>query len=874
MCQEESVTYVSERTNPSRNPRCTARFSFCTANRDFSFESTFVPLWLTRFSPDSFQSERWRPLLGSCYPFLNPVTPALISNSRRRELGRLWRTTLCAFVAFPLLAVDRTGLQIYQQDCQRCHGPSGEGVAEKHDEPLYGDRSVESLARIIARTMPEDSDTKSTPEEAAKVAAYIHESFYSTEARARLNPPKIDFARLTVAQYQNSVADLVASFGDKRRIPEERGLKAEYYNSRNFRRDRNIFDRLDPRVQFDFGPNSPSSDTNKIAADEFAIKWTGSLLVDETGDYEFRLKSQNGARLFVNDDIKPLIDAWVSSGPDVREHKETIRLLGGRAYPFKVEYFKFKEKSASIVIEWKPPHKTWETIPVRHVTPTRVQEVMVVSTPFPADDGSAGYERGTTVSKAWDQSTTHAAIEVAGRILERLERYSGARPEVEDRRGKVQQFCEKFVERAFRRPLTSEERELYIVSQFSEAKDIDTAVKRIVILTLKSPRFLYPELPGHLDADYLTASRLALSLWDSLPDRELTAAALKGKLKTPEQISAHVTRMLPDDRTKTKLKGFFHHWLEMEEAEDLSKDPAAYPDFTDHILADLRTSLELFIDDVVWSERSDYRDLLKANYLYLNPRLAGFYGGKLPQKTRETPKEERAGEGEKLESESIAESHHDHETFFKVEFDPTERVGVLTHPYLLSAFAYYKSSSPIHRGVFLTRNIIGRALKPPPAAIQFMDGRFDPTFTMREKVTELTSPAACMGCHSIINPLGFSLEHFDGVGRFRTVDNKKPVNAESDFMTPDGDTIRLKGARDVAEYAVKSVEAHRGFVRQMFQHLVKQPVQAYGPDRLEKLRASFEKSDFNIRKLVAEIVAVSALHPLKASADNKVARVK
>jgi hypothetical protein len=782
------------------------------------------------------------------------------------------QAAFCAFLALPLLAVDRTGLQIYQQDCQRCHGPVGEGVAEKHDEPLNGDRSVESLARIIAKTMPEDSDKKSTPEEAAKVAAYIHETFYSPEARARLNPPKIDFARLTVAQYQNSVADLIGSFGDRRKIGDERGLKGEYYNSRNFKRDRNIFDRLDARVQFDFGTNSPSSDTNKIAADEFAIKWTGALLVDETGDYEFRLKSQNGARLFVNDDIKPLIDAWVSSGPDVREHKETIRLLGGRAYPLKAEYFKFKEKSASIIVEWKPPHKTWETIPVRHVAPTRVQEVMVVSTAFPADDGSAGYERGTTVSKAWDQSTTHAAIEVASKVLDRLERYSGARPDAENRRDKVEHFCEQFVERAFRRPLTPEERDLYVAAQFREAKDIDAAVKRVIILALKSPRFLYPELPGHLDSSYLTASRLALSLWDSLPDRELIGAAAKGKLKSSEQISAHVARMLQDDRTKIKLKGFFHHWLEMEEAEDLSKDPAAYPDFTDHIIADLRTSLELFIDDVVWSERSDYRDLLKANYLYLNPRLAGFYGGKLPQKTRETPKEERPGDGEKLESESIAEQHDD-EAFFKVEFDPAERVGVLTHPFLLSAFAYYKSSSPIHRGVFLTRNIIGRGLKPPPAAIQFMDGRFDPSLTMREKVTELTSPAACMGCHSVINPLGFSLEHFDGVGRFRTMDNKKPVNAESDFMTPDGETIRLKGARDVAEYAANSVEAHRGFVRQMFQHLIKQPVQAYGPDRLEKLRASFEKSDFNIRKLVAEIVAVAALHP-QSSNVNKEATAK
>ncbi|HVK57527.1 MAG TPA: DUF1592 domain-containing protein, partial [Candidatus Kapabacteria bacterium] len=694
--------------------------------------------------------------------------------------------------------------------------------------------------------------------------------FYSAEARTRLNPPKIDFARLTVPQYQNSIADLLGSFASKPKVGEEHGLRAEYFNSRNFDRDVRAIERVEPRIHFDFGEDSPGTDTLRLSLEEFAIKWSGALLADETGDYEFRLKSQNGARLFLNNDSKPLIDAWVSSGPDVREHTETIRLLAGRPYPFRVEFFKFKEKSASIIVEWKAPHKTWETIPLRHVAPSRVPEVMVVTTPFPADDGSAGYERGTTVSKAWDQATTRAAIEVATKILEQLERLSGAKTDAENRREKVQKFCEQFVERAFRRPLTPEEKSLYIEAQFQNAKDAEAAVKRVVILALKSPRFLYPELPSHLQADHLTATRLGLALWDSLPDADLLSAASKGELKTQEQIAKQVSRMLNDDRARAKVNAFFHHWLEMEEAEDLAKDPAAFPDFTDHIIADLRTSLDLFVDDVVWSERSDYRELLTANYLFLNKRLAGFYGGKLPKPTGATPREESDRNGEKLESENIATQESDADTFFKVDFDPAQRVGVLTHPYLLSTFAYHKSSSPIHRGVFLTRNIIGRALKPPPAAIQFMDGRFDPSLTMREKVTELTSPAACMGCHTIINPLGFSLEHFDAVGRFRTTDNKKPVDATSDFPTPDGETIRIKGARDVANYAVTSPEAHRGFVRQMFQHMVKQPVQAYGADRLERLRQSFEKSDFNIQKLVAEIVTIAALHPTNAE-NNRVA---
>ena len=473
----------------------------------------------------------------------------MLIKSARNAFSLAFSATL--FTTVSLRAIDRTGAEIYRADCVRCHGPAGEGVAEKHDEPLNGDRSLQSLTRIIQRTMPEDSDTKSTPEEAAKVAAYIYESFYSPEARARLNPPKIDFSRLTVPQYLNSVADLLGSFSESRKISEERGLHAEYYNSRNFRRDVRAFVRTDPRIEVDFGEGSPGTDRFRLGLDEFAIKWTGALLVEETGDYEFRIKSQNGARLYVNDDSKALIDAWVSSGPDVREHKETVRLLGGRAYPFRVEYFKFKEKSASITVEWKPPHKAWETIPVRYVTPGRANEVMVVTTPFPPDDGSTGYERGTIVSKAWDQAATRAAVEVAGKVIEQLERLSGAKADQENRKDKVQQFAEQFVERAFRRPLTPEDRGLYIEEQFREAKDVEAAVKRVVILALKSPRFLYPELPGHLEGDYLTATRLAMNLWDSLPDRQLLSAAAKGELKTREQISAQVN-------LKIIHRNFFH----------------------------------------------------------------------------------------------------------------------------------------------------------------------------------------------------------------------------------------------------------------------------------------------------------------------------
>ena len=128
------------------------------------------------------------------------------------------------------------------------------------------------------------------------------------------------------------------------------------------------------------------------------------------------------------------------------------------------------------------------------------------------------------------------------------------------------------------------------------------------------------------------------------------------------------------------------------------------------------------------------------------------------------------------------------------------------------------------------------------------------------KVTQLTRDTACMSCHSVINPLGFSLESFDAVGRWRTTDNKKTVNTKSDYTTLDGNTIPLQSARDIAEYAATSPAAHRAFITALFHHLVKQPTAGYGGETLDRLRKDFAANSFHIRDLLVEIATITSLH--------------
>jgi hypothetical protein len=742
------------------------------------------------------------------------------------------------------LADPRSGEAVYRQDCMSCHGPVGEGVAGKSDEPLVGEKSIASLAKYIAKEMPEDDPGTLSLADATASAEYIYQAFYSGEARARNHPPRIELAHLTVRQYRESIADLLASLRNATSTTESGGLAATYRERPE--RDPKMPDRnlpeatfkqqVDPGIDFDFADKPPEK--GKYAA-QFSINWTGSVLVPDTGEYEFRVTSLNGVRLYVNppeggSEKNALIDLWVSSGAS-RSASSAIFLLGGRSYPLKVEFFKYKDKTAGLKLEWRPPGGAWTVIPRTNLSPKSSSPVSVISVPLPPDDGSIGYERGASVSREWTEAIAKGALQVSGMIGPHLFVLAGTKADAPDRAEKLKAFSLRFAQMAYRRPLTDEQK-ADLAAIYAAGVAPEVAAKRAFIFTLSNPAFLYPGI-GPQD-DYAVASRLALTLWDSVPDAPLLNAAASGQLKTPDQVRAQARRMMKDARAKAKLRDFLHHWLHVEEGAEIAKDQKEYPGFDQGVVMDLRTSLDLFAESIVWSEKSDYRQLLLSDTILMNERLAKFYGQKV-----------EAGAG-----------------FQPVKMDADQRGGVLTHPFVLATFSYTKSSSPIHRGVFVTRNILGRMLKPPPMAIAFMDDKFDPSFTMREKVTELTSKPACMSCHVTINPLGFSFERFDAVGRVRTTDNKKPVDPTSDYTTSDGNVIKLTGARDVAIHAAESLSGQTGFVRNLFQEMVKQPPAAYSPELLGQLTDKFRADGFHVRNLAVEVAVVAALRPAIAAA--------
>ncbi len=812
---------------------------------------------------------------------MQPHLPLLL-NPRRFLAWTMLSWLGVVLTPLPAAADTRTGEQVYRQRCVKCHGVSGEGTDDNYPNQLVGNKSVSQLSRFIAKKMPKDSPQKCDNEEAQKVASYIYDKFYSEAAQERNKPPRIELARLTVRQYRNAVADLIGSFRsaespspatppDKKEAAKNvsrekgaHGLRGEYFKSFGFRTRNRVLERIDPAVQFDFGESGP--DSKNFEPDRFSIRWEGAILAPETARYEFIVRTDHAARLWLNDTKTPLIDAWVRSGAGGdSEHSASIFLLGGRSYPVRLEFAKGKQGEkdgkkdetkppavkAAIALEWKLPQQAAEVIASRNLSPSPASEFFIVGTPFPPDDRSVGYERGTAISRAWDQATTDAAIEVAGYVLAHLRELAGAADKTPDREAHLREFCERFAEQAFRRPLSDEQKKIFIARRFDGARDLETAVKRVVLMVLKSPQFIYREVgpnalagasktqPRPPDVSsgeanrvkkdgYDVASRLSFGLWDSLPDRKLLEAAAAGRLVTPEQVSRQAERMMPDPRTRAKIRDFLLEWLKVSPAPDLSKPKELYPEFDKPMASDLRTSLDLFLDDVVWGESSDWRQLFLADYLYLNGRLAKFYGANL---SPDAP-------------------------FQKVVQPARSCAGILSHPYLMATFAYTATTSPIHRGVFLSRNVLGVPLRPPPEAFTPLPAELHPELTTRERVALQTRPQQCQSCHEVINPLGFTLENFDAVGRYRDQEKGRPIDARGAFETRTGEQVKFAGVRDLATFLAGSEDAQDAFIERLFHCLVKQPVRAFGPRAPAELRNFFVKNHYSIRKLMVEMIAI------------------
>jgi len=272
--------------------------------------------------------------------------------------------------------------------------------------------------------------------------------------------------------------------------------------------------------------------------------------------------------------------------------------------------------------------------------------------------------------------------------------------------------------------------------------------------------------------DLALASRLSFFLWSSVPDDELLQLAEKGKLKDTAIFEQQVRRMIADERSKTLVTNFAAQWLFMRNVKLARPDSFTFPDWDDDLRTALVSETELFLDYQIRADRP-VAELLSADYSFLNERLAKHYG--LP---------------------GVYGSH-----FRRVEFpDDARRGGLLGHGSILLVTSFANRTSPVLRGKWLLENFLNYSPPPPPPDVPDLppSAKGAQARTVRERVEQHRANPVCAACHNVMDPLGFALENYDAIGRYRASDDGRPIDASG--VTPDGVKFEgLAGLRGVME---------------------------------------------------------------------------
>ena len=324
--------------------------------------------------------------------------------------------------------------------------------------------------------------------------------------------------------------------------------------------------------------------------------------------------------------------------------------------------------------------------------------------------------------------------------------------------------------RAYRRPIG--ENDIEPLVEFYNAGRLDGgfeagiqfALERILV----SPDFLFrieqdPQdaQPGDMYAisDTELASRLSFFLWSSLPDEELLDLVERRTLREPGVLQQQAERMMADSRADAFIKNFVGQWLYLRNLGGIYPDPASFPEFDENLRAAFQQETELFIDDQIRSDKS-LLELLSADYTFINERLAQHYG--IP---------------------GIYGSR-----YRKVTLEGSERGGLLGHGSIMMVTSYPNRTSPVLRGKFVLENLLGGPPPEPPpnvpALVEENDGK---KLTMREAMAQHRENPACRVCHAAMDPIGFSLENYDAIGKWRLEFADQPIDASG--LLPDGNTF-------------------------------------------------------------------------------------
>ncbi len=410
-------------------------------------------------------------------------------------------------------------------------------------------------------------------------------------------------------------------------------------------------------------------------------------------------------------------------------------------------------------------------------------------------------------------------------------------------------FIREFGARAFRRPL--EASEVAIFAKLFQSSQVpygfDKAIDLVLQALLQSPQFLYRidttpaptvETGAVRLGSYEIASRLSYSLWNSMPDDALFASAATDELQTAEAIESHARRMLDDPRAKRMSADFFRQWLNLGRLGSTVRENPADADLG----TSWQQSVEKFLEHAMWDEGGGIERLFTSSRVYVDSSLAGLYGIKAPSTG-----------------------------FAAVDGDPSQRMGLLTQPGLLALFSHPDQSSPIQRGVFIREQVLCQKLQSPPPEVDQTPPDPDPDATTRERFAQHTEAPTCHSCHQRIDGLGFGLENFDHLGRYRAMEYDLPVDASGDIYEPLDKSIAgpYNGPVELAKKLAGSPQVYDCMATQWYRYTMGRVETEADVCSLDQVQRAFKKSGGDLKELVVALTLTDAFRFRPPGAQDK-----
>ena len=399
----------------------------------------------------------------------------------------------------------------------------------------------------------------------------------------------------------------------------------------------------------------------------------------------------------------------------------------------------------------------------------------------------------------------------------------------------ARQILSTLMRRAYRRPVTDADLQgpLALFRKGRADGDFDAGIELALSGVLVSPQFLFrveddpagvgPNTVYRLP-DLALASRLSFFLWSSIPDDELLDAAVAGTLRQPAVLERQVRRMLADGRSSALVNNFAAQWLHLRNLDSITPDMRLFPDFDDNLRQAFRRETELFVESILREDRS-VLDLLRADYTFLNERLAKHYGIPNVYGTR----------------------------FRRIELDDEQwRGGLLRQGSILTVTSYATRTSPVIRGKWILDNLLGVPPPPPlPDVPALKDNTVDGSLSGRKRLAEHRSNAICASCHNLIDPVGLSLEKFDAVGRRRQIEDGAPIDASGGL--PDGSQFADVDGLEAA--LMRQPELFAGTVAEkLLTYALGRGVEYYDAPAIRRIVRDARAQDFRISSIILGVV--------------------